>query len=327
DLPALSQTAERGSTGRLTNGFIAILESNVASTVSIVTRTVTKIVLDLPTPRFRQDRDEALVSMPAQLGYSRSKSPAVKISDPSVLSTQSSVNTKLEEANLSKTSLADSTLPKTSNETIRTASASSTLRSSTFATGALAKKRTIAQVVDTEETARPATRSRIETEENRRLESSAVEMSSTPTDPTTLNHGPGHCSSQNTMSNSPAEDDLDSLARNLLIAEVHKKQGVAPARVAWVQRIFEDNRTLAPVLARALCISLEHLDQILKQPLTQDQRSLAHQLNILCAGCARVPAQVLCTGCQVIYKRYDLFHFRDPDEGGIGGGGGRFQRV
>ncbi|KAE8219700.1 hypothetical protein CF326_g8898, partial [Tilletia indica] len=256
-----------------------------------------------------------------------SKSPAVKISDPSVLSTQSSVNTKLEEANLSKTSLADSTLPKTSNETIRTASASSTLRSSTFATGALAKKRTIAQVVDTEETARPATRSRIETEENRRLESSAVEMSSTPTDPTTLNHGPGHCSSQNTMSNSPAEDDLDSLARNLLIAEVHKKQGVAPARVAWVQRIFEDNRTLAPVLARALCISLEHLDQILKQPLTQDQRSLAHQLNILCAGCARVPAQVLCTGCQVIYKRYDLFHFRDPDEGGIGGGGGRFQRV
>ncbi|KAE8250392.1 hypothetical protein A4X13_0g4759 [Tilletia indica] len=65
-LSASSQTAERGSIGRLTNGFIANLESNVASTVSTVTRTASKIVLDLPTPRLRQDRDEAPASMPAQ---------------------------------------------------------------------------------------------------------------------------------------------------------------------------------------------------------------------------------------------------------------------
>lgn len=39
---------ESSSIGRLTNGFIANLETNVASTVSTVTQTASKIVLDLP---------------------------------------------------------------------------------------------------------------------------------------------------------------------------------------------------------------------------------------------------------------------------------------
>ncbi|KAK0563607.1 Cytoplasmic tRNA 2-thiolation protein 2 [Tilletia horrida] len=46
---AKAEAGERSSIGRLTNDFIANLESNVASTVSTVTRTASKIVLDLPT--------------------------------------------------------------------------------------------------------------------------------------------------------------------------------------------------------------------------------------------------------------------------------------
>ncbi|CAD6885867.1 unnamed protein product [Tilletia controversa] len=64
-LSASSQTSERGSIGRLTNGFIANLESNVSSTVSTVTKTASKIVLDLPPARVRQEtEEEAAVSVP-----------------------------------------------------------------------------------------------------------------------------------------------------------------------------------------------------------------------------------------------------------------------